>query len=196
MLLSFYNLWHWIVQIVRKGASLDVCTLTSPGCLFQVCISLVWQTPQESCHRMELCLLFACQSHWHAHGKHMLTEHCEHDTFIMLSVHTQCVHMCVHIKLTLASFMLQSVLSWLPCCLVSQADIMFGVHWVPQNIPLKVIILQAWWSSCQSVSFGSHATFLSAFMLNNKKTVCWSHSVTHDSWSSLNTCADGSIIVI
>ena len=90
---------------------------------------------------MELCPLFACQSHCHAHGEHMLTEHCEHDTFIALCVQNLCVHMHIQIELTLASFMLQGVLSWLPCCVLSRVNISFGVHWVPQNIPLKVIIL-------------------------------------------------------
>ena len=98
---------------------------------------------------------------------------------------------------TLALFMLQGVLSWLPCCLVSRIDITFGVHWAPQNIPLKVIILQSWWASCQS-GFGQSCCIVDLCQHSCSTTkICVGFILWFMlSWHPLNTHPGGSILVI
>ena len=105
----------------------------------------------------------------------MLTQHCEHDTFVMSCVRMLCVHMHIIIKLTLASFMLQGVLSWSPCHPVSQPDIVFGVNWLPQNIPLKVTILQSMMVILSIHWVCNHAAFvdiLDSIHVLTTKTLC------------------------
>ena len=128
---------------------------------------------------------FLCTVHVNHIDMHMAST-CSQNTVSIAclqcrSCHIDVVTCTITQSFTLASFMLQGVLSWLPCCLVSRVDIIWGSLGAPKHSPqgnhlaIMMNILSIW-------DLGNHAAVLTSASIHaplQQKKLCCFHFVVH-----------------